>query len=199
MHEQSPKGRLPEIPPVVPDEIAEFLRSATISDEVDMVPEVANILSKPLLDENSYAQCLFNRFRDESHPLSRGYSALTIKVFPLPTSQLDKAVLGEFEGDALIFNDQYAGYNIELRHLVGRGVVAFGLIDDQESGNNGAWASVIMQKDGSFKAHVSFLDQGQIRGYRFRATRMSQIVLSSIAKDLIASQGLEETIEDFEL
>lgn len=194
--QQRSPHQLPEIPSSTPLKIAEFIDASGRTSVSEFMSDMEDVMTKPLLGEKGHAQSLFRRFNNESQRLSRGYRALTIKVFPSPPSRFDKEVLRALEGNAIVFNDELAGYNIELRHLEGRGVVAFNIMDDQESGDKGAYAGIIMLRDGSSMGVASLIDQGEVVGYRFRTTVPAEVVLSSVAKMLLDSEGLEESIED---
>lgn len=194
--ERSPLEQLIEIPASTPAKIAEFIE-ATYQDQVaSIIPDTEHVVAKPLLGEHGHAQTLFNRFSDEAKRLSHGYSAVTIKVFPSPPSFFDRQILKEIEGNAIVFDDELGGFNIEIRHTEGRGVVAFYLLDDQESEDRGAAAGIIMMRSGMPMAFASFIEQGKLISHRLKATEASQIVLSSIAKILSNGEGLEETLED---
>lgn len=195
LHPESHRS-IPEIPSNTPAKIAEFIAASQRTGLAEEVVDMEHVLAKPLLGEKGHAQRLFDRFVDEAISLSRGYRRLSIKVFPLPPSIFDREVLRSMEGDALIFDDELAGYNLELLHSEGRGVVAFNLIDDQESGGRGASAGLIMQRDGNLRGYAALMDQEKLVPYDLEPTEAAQVVLSSIAKLLSGSEGLEEPIEE---
>lgn len=194
----------PEIPSGAESSVVKDVIEASFQEVVPTDPEW-EMLRQSLLGKNGYGESLFRAFEEEAIDYSYGLKTVAIKVFPATDLQdtAPRVSLQSHEGDAIAFNDDLAGVEINLLHHEGRGVLTFMLTDrtGEAEGINGELAvrpdihtssslRLMYKKDPADRKIIgsaSMYSEGEMHTYNFVPTSSSQLILLNIAKAILQS------------
>lgn len=196
-------GSFPEIPSGANSSVIKDVIEASLQE---VVPSGAEweMLQRPLLGKDGYGEELFRRFERDAIDYSYGLKTVVIKIFP--TSDMGKnksrVSLQAHEGNAIAFNDELAGLEINVLHHEGRGVLTFILTD--RAGEAEGWNNYLARQPHKFtsssvmlrfkdpstrviEGQASLYSNGDVFNYKFVPTSSAQLILLNIADSILRS------------